>query len=152
MATFAEINIANQVIRVVKGCTQDAVSNGGEGSEEAATHFATVCPLSDEGVKWVQTFFSGSQRKRPAGIGGYYNPDLDMFIYPQPYDSWTLDNNGDWKAPVTHPSIGYEELIGNGSDYRVLGLLWNEETKNGYVKIEIKITTNGILNPYLGWQ
>ena len=28
-----------------------------------------------------------------------------MFILPQPYPSWSLDSNGDWKAPVTYPSV-----------------------------------------------
>lgn len=129
MASFAELDISNRVLRVLKACTQDAINNGGEGSEQAANHFATVCPLSYEGVRWVQTFFSGSQRRRFATIGGYYDVTRDAFITEQPFDSWKLDEKGDWKAPVKYPSIGIEQPISEGNTYLVFMLRWDENNQ-----------------------
>lgn len=46
-------------------------------------------------------------RKNYAGIGYSYDPLLDAFIPPKPYDSWTLDTNTCWwVAPVEYPDDG----------------------------------------------
>ena len=37
------------------------------------------------------------------GIGYTYDADLDIFIAPQPYPSWTLDVNHDWQPPTPMP-------------------------------------------------
>ena len=37
------------------------------------------------------------------GIGYTYDADLDIFIAPQPYPSWTLDSNHDWQPPTPMP-------------------------------------------------
>ena len=52
---------------------------------------------------WVQTSWSGSIRRRYAGIGFTYDADRDAFIEPQPYPSWTLDEAGDWQPPTPRP-------------------------------------------------
>lgn len=46
------------------------------------------------------------------GIGWSF--DGTNFIAPQPYPSWTLDENSDWQAPVARPTEGMWS--------------WNEET------------------------
>ena len=38
-----------------------------------------------------------------AGIGYTYRADIDAFVPPQPYPSWTLDSNVVWKSPVPYP-------------------------------------------------
>ena len=38
------------------------------------------------------------------GIGWTYNPEVNVFIEPQPYGSWTLDENFDWQPPTPMPS------------------------------------------------
>jgi hypothetical protein len=40
------------------------------------------------------------------GIGWTYDATANVFIAPQPYPSWTLDNNHDWQAPTPKPSTG----------------------------------------------
>lgn len=46
-------------------------------------------------------------RKNFAGIGYTYDETKDAFIPPQPYASWTLDNDSClWQAPVTYPDDG----------------------------------------------
>jgi hypothetical protein len=43
-------------------------------------------------------------RKNYAGIGYTYDSSKDAFIAPQPYPSWTLnDDTCMWEAPVTYP-------------------------------------------------
>jgi len=39
-----------------------------------------------------------------AGIGYIYRSDIDAFVPPQPYPSWTLDANVVWQPPVARPT------------------------------------------------
>jgi hypothetical protein len=50
-----------------------------------------------------RTSYNGNIRKQYAGIGFTYNADSDVFIAPQPYPSWILDNNYDWQPPTPRP-------------------------------------------------
>ena len=38
-------------------------------------------------------------------------PAKNKFISPQPYNSWALDANDDWQAPVTYPTDITEKRI-----------------------------------------
>lgn len=69
------------------------------------------------GGTWVQTSYNHRIRKQYAGIGFKYDADADVFIAPQPFPSWALDENHDWKAPVSMPEDG-------------LMYTWNEEKKD----------------------
>jgi hypothetical protein len=104
MAHFAELDSNNKVLRVVTACNQEIANNGGELSEQAAEHFKTICPLSENGVKWVQTSYNNNFRKQYAGINFTYDPVKDIFIGPQPYPSWSLDINNRWMPPVALPT------------------------------------------------
>ena len=122
MAHFAEIDSNNKVLRVVVACNQDVANNGGEQSEQAAKHFETTVPLSSNGVKWVQTSCNSNFRKQHAGTGYTYDSNKDKFIAPQPYPSWSLDENDDWQAPVPKPEPTYTST-GKPHQYG-----WNEES------------------------
>jgi len=112
MAHFAELDINNKVIRVLTACNQDILNNGGEQSEQAALHFASIVKFSDGGVKWVQTSYNHNFRKQFAGIGMTYLPDENIFIKASPYASWKLDSNFDWQPPVARPTVTtYEDNI-----------------------------------------
>ena len=41
-----------------------------------------------------------------AGIGYTYQADIDAFVPPKPYASWTLDANAQWQPPVAMPTDG----------------------------------------------
>ena len=75
---------------------------------------------------WVQTSYNthggvhtngGTPlRKNYAGIGYTYDATRDAFYAPQPYPSWTLnDDSCLWEAPTAMPN--------DGNSYT-----WNEET------------------------
>ena len=60
------------------------------------------------GQPCVRTSYNGNIRKQYAGIGYTYDADADVFIAPQPYGSWTLDENFDWQPPTPMPSDASE--------------------------------------------
>jgi CRISPR/Cas system CMR subunit Cmr6 (Cas7 group RAMP superfamily) len=122
MAHFSEIDLNNIVLRVVRACDTDIANNGGEQSEQAAEHFKTVCPLSINGVKWIQTSYNNNFRKKYARIGDTFDSTKNKFIAPQPFASWSLDSNDDWQAPIPMPFLTKEEKL-EGKVY-----IWNENT------------------------
>ena len=61
---------------------------------------------------------SKALRKNYAGIGYTYDSTRDAFIPPQPFNSWTLNENTClWDSPVAYPT--------DGKLYK-----WNEEILN----------------------
>lgn len=81
MAHVAELDENNVVIRVI------VVHNDYEPNVEAyATEWAG-------GGVWKQTSYNNNFRGVFAGIGYEYNPDLDIFINPDPI--YFEDTNGD---------------------------------------------------------
>lgn len=56
------------------------------------------------GQKCVRTSYNDNIRFRYAGIGYIYNENLDAFITPQPFLSWTLNEvTTEWDAPIPMP-------------------------------------------------
>ena len=58
------------------------------------------------GQRCVRTSINGNIRKQYAGVGYTYDETDDVFITPQPYQTWVLDENHDWQAPVPYPDDG----------------------------------------------
>jgi hypothetical protein len=48
----------------------------------------------------------GPESKRPAVFGGTYRADINEFVNPSPYPSWSLDLNNDWQPPTPKPMQG----------------------------------------------
>ena len=65
----------------------------------------TWCVNFFGGGTWKQTSYNNNFRKQYAGIGYRYDASKNKFITPQPYASWSLNSNDDWKAPIAYPSI-----------------------------------------------
>ena len=63
------------------------------------------CSTFFGGGIWKQTSYNNNFRKQYAGIGYIYDAAKNKFLHQQPYDSWSLNGNDDWEAPVTHPTI-----------------------------------------------
>ena len=58
------------------------------------------------GGTWKQTSYNANFRKHYAGIGYKYDAQLDAFVPPKPYPSWTLDDDANWQPPVPAPTDG----------------------------------------------
>lgn len=120
MSNFANLNEENIVIRV-------AVGNP-ELSDEDNLKF-----MQDSlGGKWIQTSYNtaagvhklGGQplRKNYAGEGMIYDEERDAFLYPQPYNSWALNEETClWEPPLECPN--------DGNMYE-----WDEETTSWVIK------------------
>ena len=102
MAHFAEVddNIVKRVLVVA-----DSDCDGGVYPESEEAGQAYLASLGFKG-EWRQTSYNNNFRKQYAGIGFRYDPYHDVFIAPQPYSSWSLDENFDWQAPVPYPEDG----------------------------------------------
>lgn len=104
MAHFAQINSDNVVTQVIVVSNDDC---GGGNYPESDAIGAAFC-TSLLGGTWKQTSYNNNFRKRYAGIGYTFRADLDAFVSPQPYPSWTLnEETADWEAPVAKPTEGF---------------------------------------------
>lgn len=102
MAHFVQLDENNVVINGIV-VNNDVITVDGNESEEIGIQFCHDLL----GGKWLQTSYNGNFRKQYAGIGFTYNPIADVFIAPQPYPSWILDENFDWQAPTSKPLEGF---------------------------------------------
>ena len=117
MAHYALLDENNIVIQVITGVDEnitqtdlDGTQVGGS-SEAWEEFYATRSWLNATSCK--RTSYNNKIRKQFAGIRFSYDPVNDVFIAPKPFNSWLLDSNFDWKAPVNMPN--------DGEDY-----FWNE--------------------------
>ena len=123
MAQFAEINSDNEVIRVIEVDDNDVANNGGDASTEAATFVGSKFKLSSINNSWVQSSPTGSFRQRPASVGGSYDAAKDVFISVRPYNSWSLNSNNVWVAPVIYSNEDYSPAEGVDGIHRIT---WDE--------------------------
>lgn len=100
MAHFAELDENNIVKRVIVVANKDCADANGVEKESIGVAF---CERLFGGV-WKQTSYNGNMRKHYAGIGYTYDAARDAFIPPQPYPSWSLDDDANWQAPVPMPN------------------------------------------------
>jgi len=90
MSHFAKID-SNNVVTEVIVAEQDFINSGAVG----------------DSFLWIQTSYNKNFRKNFAGKGFTYDKIRDAFIPPQPYPSWTLDEDTClWEAPVAYPEDG----------------------------------------------
>ena len=84
--------------------------------------------IDDSPGEWIQTSYNTSGgvhteggtplRKNYAGVGMIYDSVRDAFYAPQPYLSWTLNEDSClWEPPVAYPDADSDERYE-----------WNEET------------------------
>jgi len=100
MSHFAKVE--NNIVTTVIVAEQDFINSG----------------LVGDAFLWRQTSYNGTFRKNYAGIGFTYDTTRDAFIPPQPYPSWTLNEDTcQWEAPVPYPT---DDLM----------YTWDEETTN----------------------
>jgi hypothetical protein len=120
LAHFAKIenNVVTQVIVVANKDTADA--NGVEKEYIGAAFCEKLF-----GGTWKQTSYNGTIRKNYAGVGYTYNADIDAFVPPKPFASWTLNSEtAQWEPPVPMPEEGmwtWDEDTGSWIEMQVAG-------------------------------
>ena len=100
MAHFCLLNEENLVTQVIVVANQDTADQDGVENEAIGIAFCNNLL----GGRWVQTSYNANIRKNYAGIGYKYDATLDAFIPPQPFASWTLnEETAQWEAPTPYP-------------------------------------------------
>ena len=105
MAHYAFLDANNVVTQVIVGIDETELIEG----LDTETWYGNF-----RGQTCVRTSYNGNIRKQYAGIGYTYDDVADQFVAPQPYASWTLDENNDWQPPTPKPDGNY---------------YWNEDTQ-----------------------
>lgn len=103
MAHYAFLDENNVVTEVIVGIDETELIEGLDPETWYGNFRGQVCK---------RTSYNNNIRKQYATIGGTYNSEADVFIKPQPFSSWTLNENHDWQPPTPKPEGNYR---------------WNEE-------------------------
>ena len=94
MAHYAFLDENNIVTEVIVGIDEKQTIEGLDTETWYGNFRGQVCK---------RTSYNNKIRKQYAGIGCTYNLDADVFVSPQPFPSWVLDNNFDWQPPTPKP-------------------------------------------------
>jgi hypothetical protein len=113
MAHFAKL-VNGTVDQVIVVSNEDILVDGVENEAKGITFLRK---LFGQDTEWIQTSYNGNFRKKYAGIGDTYDEINDVFISPQPFASWSLDDEYNWQAPKEYPI--------DGKDY-----FWDEELQD----------------------
>jgi hypothetical protein len=96
MTHFAKLGVGNVVETV------HVVSNDVALTEQVGIDFLNN--LYNTRDVWKQTSYNNNIRKNYAGVGYSYDEARDAFIPPNPYPSWTLNEEScQWDSPVAYP-------------------------------------------------
>ena len=97
MAHYAFLDENNIVTEVITGIDETELIQGLDPEIWYGNFRNQVCK---------RTSYNNNIRKQYAGIGFSYDAINDVFIAPQPYPSWSLDENFDWQPPTSMPTEG----------------------------------------------
>ena len=103
---------SHQVVQRVVVVGNDISTAAGDlGNNDMHVDGENWCVNFFKGGIWKQTSYNHNFRKQYCGKGYVYDPLKDKFLAPQPYQSWSLDGNDDWQAPVTYPTDTTDKFI-----------------------------------------
>ena len=116
MAHYTLLDRDNKVIRVIVGMDENS-EDGKDWELVYQIQFEYKCKrTSYNTIGGVHLLGGTSFRKNYAGVGYIYDEQRDAFIPPQPYGSWTLNEETClWESPTPYPT--------DGKFY-----IWNEST------------------------
>jgi hypothetical protein len=97
MAHYAFLDENNVVTEVIFGIDETELIEGLDTETWYGNFRGQVCK---------RTSYNNNIRKQYAGIGYTYDSVADVFIAPQLYPSWSLDENFDWQPPTPMPTEG----------------------------------------------
>ena len=98
MAHYAFLDENNVVTEVIVGIDETQLIEGLNPETWYGNFRGQICK---------RTSYNHNIRKQYAGLGYIYDAEADVFILPQPYPSWSLDENYDWQAPKPKPEGVY---------------------------------------------
>lgn len=117
---FAELDENNIVQRVLVVNNSDILDQNGQEQESIGVSF--LQRLFGENTIWKQTSYNNNIRNKYAGMGDTYREDLDVFIPPSPYPSWTLNETTfQWDPPTPRP----DDIV---TETTITTYVWNEDT------------------------
>jgi hypothetical protein len=97
MAHYAFLDENNIVTEVIVGIDETELIEG----LDPETWYGNF-----RGQPCKRTSYNNNYRKQYAGIGFYFDHINDVFITPQPYPSWSLDEDFEWTPPILKPEKG----------------------------------------------
>jgi hypothetical protein len=108
MAHYAFLNENNVVTEVITGVDENVTQTDLDGSLVGGSSEAwEIWYENFRGQTCKRTSYNGNIRKNFAGIGFIYDEVRDAFYLPQPFPSWTLDEDTCWwESPVPYPTDG----------------------------------------------
>jgi hypothetical protein len=107
MAHYAFLNEQNIVTEVITGIDETELIEGLHPEVWYGNFRGQVCK---------RTSYNNKIRKNYAGVGMIYDETRNAFYWPQPYPSWTLNEQSCiWESPTPYPN--------DGKQYQ-----WNEPT------------------------
>jgi len=131
MAHFAELNENNIVQRVLVVDNKDILDENGQEQESIGVSF--LQRLFGENTIWKQTSYNNNFRNKYTGKGDTYREDLDAFISPSPYPSWSLNETTfQWEPPIPKP----EDII---TETTITSYVWNEDTLSWDENVEERV-------------
>jgi hypothetical protein len=105
MAHYAEIDTNNIVVNVIAGVDENEKSGGETLYLLLSGNYWKRTSYNTHGG--IHTLDGTPLRKNYAGVGFTYDPVRDAFIPPQPYPSWTLNEDTcRWDSPIPLPDDG----------------------------------------------
>lgn len=105
MAHYAFLDTNNVVTEVIVGIDETELIEGLQPEIWYSNFRGQVCK---------RTSYNNKIRKQFASVGFTFDEVRDEFVAPQPFASWTLDENNDWQPPTPKPNDDY---------------YWNENTQ-----------------------
>ena len=128
MAHFAELDSNNIVKRTLVVNNSDITNENGTESEEKGILF--LQKLCGENTTWKQTSYNGNFRNKYGSIGDTYREDLDAFISPSPYPSWTLNETTlKWDPPIPKP----DDVV---TENTITTYIWDENNQEWIAETE----------------
>lgn len=91
MAHFAQIK-NGKVIQVIVVNNEVILDENGVEQESIGQEFCRDLLGGD----WIQTSYNGNFRNKYAGIGDFYNAELDVFLTPKCHDEAELTSTFNW--------------------------------------------------------
>tara|TARA_R100001460_G_scaffold29619_1_gene58884 strand:- start:530 stop:931 length:402 start_codon:yes stop_codon:yes gene_type:complete len=129
MAHFAKLDENNIVLKVHVLNNKKITDESGNEVEALGVAFLTSLYGHSN---WKQASYNNNIRKRYPGPNYKYYEDIDAFMQPQPFASWTINSDKEWEAPIPQPTLT-EQQISDNKAYKWDESLYQSDNTKGWV-------------------